>query len=50
MHFRRVGRDVLAMMLGVSLATIIVGCGALGTGVIPVDHTAQLAGVSEQTQ
>ncbi len=50
MHFRPVGRDVLAMMLGVSLATIIVGCGALGTGVIPIDDRAHFAELSEQTR
>ena len=50
MHFGPAGRDVLAMMLGVSLATIIVGCGALGVGVIPLNNKAQLVEVSEQTQ
>ena len=50
MHFRPVGRDVLAMMLGVSLATIIVGSGALGMGIIPIDDRVHFAELSEQTQ
>lgn len=43
MHFRPGGLDFLAMALGVSLAAVIVGCGALGTGIIPLSDGIQVA-------
>ena len=48
MQFRPGGRDLLAMALGVSLAVVIVGCGALGTGIIPLSSGVQVAAAGTQ--
>ena len=50
MSFRPGGRDLLAMALGVSLAAVIVGCGALGTGIIPLSNGVQIAAAAAQME